>query len=85
MDEQLHEELVQEVRRIATHHHAVIDTEKCFIRKAGISHHVDLHLIVDGDLSVRKGHDIAHQVKTELMSRLPELSDVLIHVEPSES
>lgn len=85
MDEQFHHDLVQEIREIAVHHHSVIDTEKCFVRKCGVEHFVDLHLVVDGELSVRKGHDIAHQVKEELMTRLPELSDVLIHVEPSEA
>ncbi len=84
MDEQFHHDLVEEIREIAAHHSSVIDTEKCFVRKCGVEHFVDLHLVVDGELSVRKGHDIAHQVKEELMGRLPELSDVLIHVEPSE-
>lgn len=84
MDEQFHHDLVDEIREIAAHHSSVIDTEKCFVRKCGVEHYVDLHLVVDGELSVRKGHDIAHQVKEELMTRLPELSDVLIHVEPSE-
>lgn len=84
MDEQFHEDLIRDIRAIASHHSGVIETEKCFVRKAGVAHHVDLHLVVDGELTVRKGHDIAHQVKTELMQRLPELSDVLIHVEPQE-
>lgn len=84
MDEQFHHDLVEEIREIAVHHSSVIDTEKCFVRKCGVEHFVDLHLVVNGELSVRKGHDIAHQVKEELMTRLPELSDVLIHVEPSE-
>ena len=82
MDEQFHDDLIQEIRQIAVNHSGVIDTEKCFVRKCGVAHYVDLHLVVDGELSVRKGHDIAHQVKTELVTRLPELTDVLIHVEP---
>ncbi len=84
MDEQFHDDLIQEIRQIAINHSGVLDTEKCFVRKCGVSHYVDLHLVVDGELSVRKGHDIAHQVKTELVTRLPELTDVLIHVEPQE-
>lgn len=84
MDEQLHHDLIRDIREIAVLHSSVIDTEKCFVRKCGPEHFVDLHLVVDGNLSVRKGHDIAHQVKEKLMLRLPELSDVLIHVEPSE-
>lgn len=82
LDEQLHDELVSKVREIATEQHGVIDTEKCFIRKGGMNYHVDLHLIVDGDISVRQGHDIAHGLKSAVCGRLPEVSDVLVHVEP---
>ena len=48
----------------------------------GLTYHVDLHLIVDGDISVREGHEIAHNLKNELQRQIPEISDVLIHVEP---
>ena len=34
-----------------------------FVRKMGLSFYVDLHVRVDGDISVRDGHDIAHAVK----------------------
>jgi divalent metal cation (Fe/Co/Zn/Cd) transporter len=61
----------------------VIDTEKCFVRKTGISFHVDLHLIVNGAISVTDGHEIAHRLKDKLLNKLPEISDVLIHIEPN--
>ena len=43
---------------------------------------VDLHVLVDGDLSVREGHDIAHAVKAVILDANPRIYDVLIHVEP---
>nr|HPH45772.1 cation transporter dimerization domain-containing protein [Chryseolinea sp.] len=61
----------------------VIDTEKCFIRKAGMAYHVDLHAIVNADISVKSGHDIAHNLKDTLKLKIPELGNVLIHIEPS--
>ena len=82
MDEQLHDDLILKIRNISVDIEGVVGTEKCFVRKTGITYHVDLHLIVDGRISVRAGHDIAHRLKSELRNRLPELSDVLIHVEP---
>lgn len=82
MDEQLHDELISEIRRISQQVGGVVETEKCFVRKAGFDYHVDLHLVVCGDISVRAGHDIAHNLKATLLKALPELSDVLIHVEP---
>ncbi|MBL4592313.1 MAG: cation transporter [Flavobacteriales bacterium] len=82
MDEHLYDDFVLEIRAIAKSVDGVIDTEKCYVRKTGLSFHVDLHLIVNGDIPVRKGHEIAHDLKRELQHKLPEISDVLIHVEP---
>lgn len=84
MDEHLHDDVIEEIRSIAGRVEGVVGTEKCYVRKAGISFHVDLHLIVDGEISVRDGHDIAHNLKNEIQQQLPEISDVLIHVEPDE-
>ncbi len=85
MDEHLHDDLVADIRTIASKVEGVVDTEKCYVRKSGLSYHVDLHLVVDGQISVRQGHYIAHQLKSELQHQIPEISDVLIHVEPDES
>jgi cation diffusion facilitator family transporter len=82
MDEHLYDDLVVEIREVAQKVQGVIDTEKCFIRKTGMTFHVDLHLIVDGSISVKKGHDIAHDTKNVLLLEFPEIADILIHVEP---
>lgn len=82
MDENFYDDFVADIRTIAKNVDGAIDTEKCFVRKAGISFHVDLHLIVRGDISVKSGHDIAHNLKKELQNHFPEISDVLIHIEP---
>ncbi|WP_026950458.1 cation diffusion facilitator family transporter [Algoriphagus mannitolivorans] len=83
MDENNHEELEGEIRKVALTVSGVQDTEKCFIRKAGMKYHVDLHAHVDGNLSVREGHNIAHQLKDTLRKEIPQLGHVLIHIEPS--
>ena len=82
MDEQLYQELIQEIRDKSKTVHGVVDTEKCFIRKAGLQYHVDLHVVVDGQLSVREGHSIAHNLKDYLRKEIPNLGHVLIHIEP---
>jgi divalent metal cation (Fe/Co/Zn/Cd) transporter len=43
---------------------------------------VDLHITVDANISVRKGHQIAHDLQDHLLKAIPELGQVLIHVEP---
>ena len=84
LDEQLHDKLVDQVREVATRVDGVDGTEKCFIRKGGMTYQVDLHLIVNGDISVREGHEISHKLKSQIQLELPEVANVLIHVEPHE-
>lgn len=83
MDEHLYDDMIREIRLISGEVPGVMDTEKCFVRKAGMTFHVDLHIEVDGQLTVQEGHTIAHNLKDELQRRLPEIADVLIHVEPA--
>lgn len=83
MDEHLYDELVEEIRVVSLTVPGVVDTEKCFIRKAGMQYHVDLHARVNGELTVKAGHDIAHDLKDTLRAQIPSLGHVLIHVEPN--
>jgi cation diffusion facilitator family transporter len=83
MDENLYEDVQQKIREIAMMVPGVINTEKCLIRKAGMQYHVDLHAIIDGDITVKQGHDLAHELKDKLMQEIPDLGNVLIHVEPA--
>ncbi|MFV5695077.1 cation diffusion facilitator family transporter [Flavobacterium sp. LB3P122] len=83
MDENLNDDLIDEIRKVSFQVEGIIDTEKCFIRKAGMQYHVDLHAIVDANISVKEGHDLAHKLKDTLRQEIPELGHVLIHVEPN--
>lgn len=82
MDEHLYDDLIEEIRAIARQVDGVVDTEKCLVRKAGMQYHVDLHMTVKGDITVTKGHEIAHHLKDTLQRKLPQVAEVLIHVEP---
>ena len=82
MDEHLYDDLLEEIREESIKVKGVVETEKCFIRKAGMKYHVDLHAIVDGEISVKEGHDIAHKLKDYLQNEIPNLGHVLIHIEP---
>ncbi|PJJ06918.1 cation diffusion facilitator family transporter [Flavobacterium sp. 1] len=83
MDEHLYDDLVEEIRQVSHQVDGIIDTEKCFIRKAGMKYHVDLHARVNGDISVKEGHDLSHKLKDTLREEIPELGHVLIHIEPN--
>lgn len=84
MDEHLYDDLVADIRKVSLTVEGVMATEKCFIRKAGIQFHVDLHAKVESTISVRQGHEIAHRLKDTLRNDIPQLGHVLIHIEPNE-
>jgi len=57
--------------------------DKCYVRKMGLEYYVDIHVRVDGSLTVRRGHAIAHEVKDCLRDTHPAIRDVLVHIEPA--
>ena len=72
--------------RVAMVARAVNGVEDCHrVRSRGTSAaaHIDLHLLVDGDLPLRDAHDIAHTVEEALRREMPAIVDVTIHVEPA--
>jgi cation diffusion facilitator family transporter len=82
MDEHVYDDIIEQIREVALAVPGIVGTEKCFIRKAGMKYHVDLHAVVDGNLTVKEGHDLAHKLKDTLRAELPNLGHVLIHIEP---
>lgn len=85
MDENRYDQLVDQVRRVSMEVPGILGTEKCFVRKAGMRYHVDLHALVDGEISVREGHDLSHRLKDHLRRYIRGLGHVLIHIEPTET
>lgn len=83
MDEHLNEDLIEDIRQVSRRVEGIVGTEKCFIRKAGMKYHVDLHATVDAYITVKQGHDISHKLKETLKLEIPELGQILIHIEPS--
>ena len=82
MDEHFYDDLILDIRKTAGNVKGVIATEKCNVRKFGLKYHIDLHATVDANITVKEGHDIAHNLTKELKDKLPEIADVLVHIEP---
>ena len=81
MDTAAPEGFEKEVRALALAVTGVRALDKVRVRKSGLSHLVDIHVRVDGDLTVRAGHDIAHAVKDALIASAPHrISDVTVHI-----
>ena len=45
--------------------------------------YVDLIVHVDGELSLREAHDVADAIENKLMTKRPEIVDVVVHLEPA--
>lgn len=75
-------EVESKVRDIAGQIAGVAGIDKCRIRKSGIGYFVDLQVIVDGEMPVRRGHAIGHAVKDALLATDLNVLDVSVHVEP---
>lgn len=82
MDTMPDERSMQKIREVALSVRDVAGVEKCFARKTGFRYHVDLHLEVDPDITVRASHEIARRVRDKIRDQLPWVADVLVHVEP---
>jgi divalent metal cation (Fe/Co/Zn/Cd) transporter len=76
--------LEAQVREIAGQVSGVLGLDKCFVRKMGFVYYIDLHIVVQGEMSVRDGHRLSHRVEDEVFRALPQVAGVLVHVEPEE-
>lgn len=84
MDAAAPKKFESEIRAIALGVAGVQALDKVRMRKSGLSHLVDIQVRVDGGLTVREGHDIAHAVKDALIASAPHsISDVTVHIEPA--
>ncbi len=83
MDTMPADEAMEEIRAAAAGVPGVRGVEKCFARKTGLKYHVDLHLEVDGAMTVRQSHELAHRAREHIMDTLDWVADVLVHVEPA--
>jgi cation diffusion facilitator family transporter len=75
--------VVEQIRHIAETTPGVDAVEKCYVRKMGYEFYVDMHVELDPEMTVRRSHEIAHNVKDRVRTTIPAVRDVLIHIEPS--
>jgi len=75
--------MMAEIRAAAASVPGARGVEKCYARKTGLRYHVDLHLEVDPEMTVRQSHKVAHDVRECILERLVWVADVLVHVEPA--
>ena len=83
LDEQAPGEVIEGIMAAARAVEGVDNVEKCRVRKSGLSLIADIHVRVQGEVTVTDGHFIAHRVKDALMGGGYNLLDVTVHIEPA--
>jgi len=83
MDTMPSDRMMAEIRAVAAQVPGVLGVEKCYARKTGLSYHVDLHMEVNPEMTVRQSHEIAHEVRLRVVEQVGWVADVLVHVEPA--
>ncbi len=76
-------DVVEHIRLLAKHFPGVAGVDKIVGRKAGMFYLIDIHIEVPGEMTVTEAHHLGHQVKDWLMAEMPEIGDIIVHIEPT--
>jgi cation diffusion facilitator family transporter len=78
-------DVVDGVRQIASGVTGVRAIEKLAVRKSGMVYRATIHVQADATLSLRDAHVLGGKVRSAIRAALPNVQDVLVHMEPFES
>jgi len=76
-------EVVQKIRRTLASSRDIKGFHELRSRKIGGDVYLDVHILVDPDLTVQQGHDISHRIEDEIRAELKQPVNILVHIEPS--
>ena len=82
MDRAPDRKIIEDIRRIAQTIGGVDAIDQCLVRKMGYQYFVDIHVVVNPQMTVERSHRIGHDVKDKLRLEIPAVRDVLVHIEP---
>lgn len=77
------EEIQKKIAEISCCTEGVREVHAIRSRFISSSIQIDLHIVVDGEISVREGHTIADSVENNIIASIPEILEVVVHVDPS--
>lgn len=82
VDKGVSKDTVESLKQLAASVEGVQDVHKVRTRYQGVAVFVDLHISVDGSISVEEGHAIADKVELLLQGSEFDVVDALVHVDP---
>lgn len=84
MDSALDETQIQKVENVIRASPGVIELHDLRTRKIGGKILIDVHVLVDSEISVTEGHNIAETVRRELIRSFDNVQDALVHIDPED-
>jgi cation diffusion facilitator family transporter len=75
-------ELTRDIEKIILCTKGVLSVHKIRTRKIGHGYQVDLHIQVNGKITVIEGHNISEDAKARLIQKCTDILDVIVHLEP---
>ena len=82
MEQSLPDEVEAEILALAASVPGVTSPHELRTRRIGNHYAIELHILVDGDLSLREAHDMASQVEDLLRKHYGPETHVAVHIEP---
>jgi cation diffusion facilitator family transporter len=75
-------EMSERIKEVVSSIEEVRLVHRIRVHGVGAYYAVDLHVCVDEDLPLGRAHEIAHRVQKLITETFPEVSSVLVHIEP---
>ncbi len=82
LDEASDPEMEKNLCEIIVENSDIKNINRCIVRKSWFDRIVELHLLVDGEMTVRAWHVIAHQVESDIKKHFENIQSVVVHIEP---
>jgi len=82
MDLSIDEGQEQQIKEIAKQTKGVFNLGEIRTRRHGAMAYIDLTICVDGNLTVKQGHDIAHKLEKDIINDMEFVKGITVHVEP---
>ena len=77
-------EIIEKLMQLSRTVEGVMDAHDLRVRTSGGFYQAEIHIVVDGQLTVVEGHRIAKTVERCLAEEMDELDRVIVHVDPVE-
>lgn len=84
LEHSLPDEIEDEIMQIAQSEPDVIQPHDLRTRRIGNRYAIELHILMDGNITLAKAHDHADSIENQLKKRFGQNTHVAIHMEPTE-